>query len=165
MINDRYRVVSMETSLKEQHISFHHFESSIIIKRFAFEMLSGFTDFFYIGFVRCDILALKIEILSMFMFDEVRRVFTETLIPSLQKINLQRSVRRGLTRTNQVELQDRVVSVYLPKYESFDDYLEIVLNFGYVMFFTSAYPFASIVVLIFLVVEFLSDHYKVNHLY
>jgi len=46
-------------------------------------MLSGFTDFFYIGFVRCDILALKIEILSMFMFDEVRRVFTETLIPSL----------------------------------------------------------------------------------
>ena len=82
IINSLYREVSMETSLQEQHLLFHHFESSIIIKRFAFEMLSGFTDFFYIGFVRCDILALKIEILSMFMFDEVRRAVTETLIPS-----------------------------------------------------------------------------------
>jgi hypothetical protein len=57
------------------------------------------------------------------------------------------------------------VSVYLPKYESFDDYLEIILNFGYLTFFTSAYPFAGIVIAFFLVIEFLSDHYKILHLY
>jgi hypothetical protein len=55
--------------------------------------------------------------------------------------------------------------VYLPKYESFDDYLEVILNFSYVMFFTSAYPLAAIVVHLFLVLEFLSDHFKVNYLY
>jgi hypothetical protein len=56
-------------------------------------MLSGFMDFFYIGFVRFDILALKSELLGMFTFDEIRRLIFETLIPSIQKRSLDKSVR------------------------------------------------------------------------
>lgn len=66
----------------EKHDSYHAFQASLIVKRFAFEMLSGFMDFFYIGFIRFDILALKIELLSMFTFDEIRRLIFETFIPS-----------------------------------------------------------------------------------
>lgn len=57
------------------------------------------------------------------------------------------------------------MSIYLPKYESFDDYLEVILNFGYLMFFTSAFPLAGIVIALFLIVEFLSDNYKIHNLY
>jgi hypothetical protein len=53
----------------------------------------------------------------------------------------------------------------LPKYESFDDYLEVILNFGYLTFFTSAYPLASIVIAFFMLIEFISDHFKVYNLY
>lgn len=93
-INDRYKAVSIETSLRERHASFHSFEASIIIKRCAFEMLSGLTDFFYIGFVRFDILALKSELLGMFMFDEIRRLLVETVMPLLSKWRLQKRVAR-----------------------------------------------------------------------
>jgi hypothetical protein len=63
------------------------------------------------------------------------------------------------------ELKSQLISCFLPKYESFDDYLEIILNFGYVCFFTSAFRMAGIVVTLFLLLEFFSDYYKVYHLY
>jgi len=87
-LNEQYKKVSVQTSLKEQHSSVHAFEASLIVKRFIFETLSSFTDFFYIGFVRCDIVALKSEMVSMFAFDEVRRIIFETLIPLIQKRGL-----------------------------------------------------------------------------
>ena len=62
-------------------------------------------------------------------------------------------------------LKSQLISIYLPKYESFDDYLEIVLNFGYLCFFTSAYRMAGVVIAVFLLFEFISDYYKVYHLY
>lgn len=63
------------------------------------------------------------------------------------------------------KLTSQLISCFLPKYESFDDYLEIILNFGYVCFFTSAVRMAGIVVTVFLILEFLSDYYKIYHLY
>lgn len=179
-LNEKYKEVSIESSLLERHESYHAFEASLIVKRFAFEMLSGFLDFFYIGFIRFDIIALKIELLSMFTFDEIRRLIFETIIPSLQKMSLDAKIRTlmGDAQTlttlgvsedykvaSKVHLHRQLVSIYLPKYESFDDYLEVVLNFGYLMFFTSAYPLAGIVIALFLVVEFLSDNYKIHNLY
>ena len=71
--------------MKENHDSFHEFEGSVIFKRFAFEMLSGFMDFFYIGLVKFDIWSLKGELLSMFMVDEIRRLLSETILPSITK--------------------------------------------------------------------------------
>ena len=55
----------------------------MIIKRIAFEIFSAFLDFFYIGFILADIVQLKSEMVSMFAVDEIRRIVTETLIPSL----------------------------------------------------------------------------------
>jgi hypothetical protein len=95
-LNEKYKEVSIETSLLEKHESFDAFQASLIVKRFAFEMLSGFMDFFYIGFIRFDILALKSELLSMFTFDEIRRLIFETVIPQFQKSSLDRQVQHQL---------------------------------------------------------------------
>lgn len=89
-LNLKYKEVSIATSLEEGHESLHSFETSLIIKRFAFEIFSAFLDFFYIGFILRDIERLKSEMVSMFAVDEIRRILTETVIPSLQKMRLQK---------------------------------------------------------------------------
>lgn len=149
-LNEKYKEVSIQTSLLEHHETFYAFEASVIVKRFLFETLSSFTDFFYIGFIRFDILALKSEMVSMFAFDEIRRVLFETVMPIL---------------ATPKEKDRQVRSIGLPKYESFDDYLEIILNFAYLTFFTSAYPLAGVVITFFMVIEFVSDYYKIVNLY
>ncbi|CAD8125910.1 unnamed protein product [Paramecium sonneborni] len=182
-LNSKYKQVSITTSLSEDHKSLQTFERSLIIKRFTFEIFSAFFDFFYIGFVNDDINQLKQEMIQMFMVDELRRIFTETILPSISKLQLIQQQKYIIKRMpkEQLEaisqefqinetqivqvLQSQLISCYLPKYESFDDYLEIILNFGYVCFFTSAVRVAGIVVTLFLFIEFFSDYYKIYHLY
>jgi len=41
----------------------------------------------------------------------------------------------------------------MPKYEEFDDYLEIIINFGYITLFASAFPLAPFYTLIFHYIE------------
>ncbi|CAD8113710.1 unnamed protein product [Paramecium primaurelia] len=182
-LNSKYKQVSITTSLSEDHKCLQTFERSLIIKRFTFEIFSAFFDFFYIGFVNDDINQLKQEMIQMFMVDEFRRIMTETILPSISKLRLikyQKSIVKGLSELQQDTicqefqmnnhemqqvLQSQLISCFLPKYESFDDYLEIILNFGYVCFFTSAVRMAGIVVTTFLFIEFFSDYYKIYHLY
>lgn len=60
-------------------------ENSIIAKKVIFEFFYTFTDLFYIAFINFDIVGLKNELVSIFVIDEFRRIFTETLIPLVFK--------------------------------------------------------------------------------
>jgi hypothetical protein len=55
-------------------------------------MFSGFTDFFYIGFVRMDIIALRSSLLSMFMVDEIRRLVFESVLTLISKFRLEKEI-------------------------------------------------------------------------
>jgi hypothetical protein len=48
-------------------------------------------------------------------------------------------------------------------YEQFDDYLEMVIEFGYVTLFASAFPLASILSILCNWVEIKADLFKLTH--
>ena len=52
----------------------------------------------------------------------------------------------------------------LDEYEPFDDYMEILIQLGYVTLFASAYPLASLVMCGAIWIEIRSDCYKLTHL-
>jgi hypothetical protein len=54
--------------------------------------------------------------------------------------------------------------LHLDKYESFDDYMEILIQFGYATLFASAYPLASLVMFGAVWMEIRSDCFKMTYL-
>lgn len=71
----------MWTADFENHKSEHTYEYSVFIKRFIFE----FTDFqlylFYIGIYQMNMSLLRVNLISLFMIDEFRRILCEAIIP------------------------------------------------------------------------------------
>jgi len=61
--------------------------------------------------------------------------------------------------------EDLLLELQLPKYEQFDDYLEIVINFGYITLFAAAFPYAPLLVYFFNAIELFSDKRKIYYLY
>ncbi|KAL4432748.1 hypothetical protein ABPG74_011569 [Tetrahymena malaccensis] len=173
-LNGFYRAVAEETCKKELHSTHVKKNNSLVLKRFLFEMLYTFTDLSYIAFVRFDIEALKRELIAIYSADEIRRVVTESVIPYFTKLKYRKQQeaqqQKLVKKTDEQEMQlqyfkDVMLELQLPKYEPFDDYLEIVINFGYITLFAAAFPFAPLLVFIFNAIELYSDKHKIYYLY
>lgn len=166
-----YKNVSEWTSKHEFHKTYLDYENSLIVKRFFFEMFNTFTDFIYIGFIRLDIEGLKKVLLALFMVDEFRRVIIETVIP-LIKLKLKEGKSSSKAKTedfNENDIEEyrekKIMELGFNHYDSFDDYLEVIINFGYVTLFASATPLAPLFIYLFHLIEGYSDRYKIFNLY
>lgn len=80
-VNDLYTIVSRRSTERENHRTNHDFTSSLVIKRFIFDLINRFTHFFYIAFVIYDLKSLKTMLSTLFVMDEIRKIATESLIP------------------------------------------------------------------------------------
>ena len=100
------------------------------------------------------------ELVSLYTSDTVRRIATETVLPLL----LQRgaALRGGGDAASALRRARRDAD--LDEYEQFDDYLEWVIQFGYVVLFASAFPLAGALSLVCNAVELLADVFKVTYL-
>lgn len=83
VMNIAFRKVAHWTADMENHKMQRSYNNSVFIKRFIFE----FTDFqlylFYIGIYQLDIVMLRVNLVSVFMVDEIRRILCEVVIPYL----------------------------------------------------------------------------------
>ena len=83
IMNTQFRQVAHYTAEMENHKTQRAYNNSVFIKRFIFE----FTDFqlylFYIGIYQLDIVMLRVNLISVFMVDEIRRIIVEVVIPYL----------------------------------------------------------------------------------
>ena len=169
LLNKCYKNLSEWTSHNEYHKTYLEYENSLIVKRFIFEMFNTFTDFIYIGFIRLDIEGLKKVLLALFTVDEFRRVIIETLIPLIQRRTKEthKKAKTDEFVDNDMETyqREKVLELGLTHYESFDDYLEVIINFGYVTLFASATPLAPLFIYLFHFIEGYSDRYKIFNLY
>ena len=57
------------------------------------------------------------------------------------------------------------MEINLPSYEAFDDYLEVVTNFGYLTLFAPALNMSPLVFYIFHYIEMKNDGYKICNFY
>ena len=102
----------------------------------------------------------------MYNTDTFRRVGLETLLPALLQFVNSRVKR---SKTSKVKarlgptssLAQACDEFELAEYEQFDDYLEMVICFGYITLFASSFPLCAALSLVAFVVEIKSDLYKI----
>ena len=208
-INRLYRLVAMRlTDWENWRLQSQH-ENALIVKRFLFEAADCYLPLFYICFYRRNVRQLEIELQTLYMTDEVRRIATETLIPWLIRKFALQARRKSVVkqagarkknddlrspadissspspspshthhaRTN-TPLPSSMFSAggetdllspaqkdeMLDEYEAFDDYLEMVIQFGYITLFAAAFPLAACLSIVSNVVEARSDIFRLLHL-
>ncbi|KRX08061.1 hypothetical protein PPERSA_02193 [Pseudocohnilembus persalinus] len=188
-INAVFLKVVYWTTKSECHDSEYDYQNSIINKRYIFEFFSYFSDLFYIAFIQFDILALKDQLISLYSVDEIRRITTETVIPLMRKHKLEqiyiitkrfiiyhfpslfkKQIEEENKSAQKAQTEDeyfleKLDEIKRPKYDSFGDYIEIIMNFSYLTLFASAFTFAPILIFFFNMIEYMSDKFKLVHNY
>ena len=167
-MNIMYRHVAERLTDWENHETEISHANSLIFKRFLFEAFDAYIILFYLAFVDRDIIKLRGELVSLFIVDTFRRVATESILPLvLQQGTGAAAAAKGEAKKTDAITKDGGTPYYLDDlekddYEEFDDYLEIILQFGYVTLFASAYPFAALVAVGANIVEIKSDLFKIT---
>jgi hypothetical protein len=150
-LNTIYRSVAKELTDWENHESQRAYDNSLILKRFLFEAFDCYIVLFYLAFYERDVERLRMELIAVFNIDSFRRLFMEVIVPMILHY------RDGKDKENPHDL-------HLDEYEDFDDYMEILIQLGYVTLFASAYPLASLVMCGAVWMEIRSDCYKLTYL-
>ena len=155
----------------ENHRTNTSFNNSMIFKRFFFEIINTFSPLLYIAFWRLELDAVRDELFALYTTDEIRRLVTETLIPYIQKKAMLKSIsaaakaKREVKQTHEDYMKEKMKELQLAEYESFDDYLEMITQFGYITLFATAFPLSGVLSLVFNFMEMKSDSLKLKLAY
>ena len=92
LLNKGYRHIAEYLTDFENHRTQRAYENSLVLKRFVFEAFDCYVALFYIAFELGDVSRLRMELVSLYTSDTVRRIATETVLPLL--------LQRGATPTS-----------------------------------------------------------------
>jgi len=160
-LNAIYRVIAEALTEWENHETEAAHKSSIILKRFLFESFDCYVALFYLAFYERDVDRLRAELMMVFQVDSLRRVATESVLP-LVIARVARSGKRTAPPTRK-DVEGAVLNeLSREPYEDFDDLMEMIIQLGYVTLFASAYPLASMVSIISLMIEIRNDAFKLS---
>eukprot|EP00978_Attheya_sp_CCMP212_P000692 scaffold1386_cov55-Attheya_sp.AAC.3 len=170
-MNAAYRHVATRLTEWENHETENDHRNSIILKRFMFEAFDAYIALFYLAFYERNVDRLRAELVSVFNIDTFRRMLVECILPWVmqrmsggQKHNSAAENKKtdGTTGTQNKAYQPLTEESKRDPYEQFDDYLEMVIELGYVTLFASAYPLASVIAIIANYVEIRMDFFKLT---
>lgn len=111
------------------------------------------------------------ELVNVYQMDTLRRVLLECIIPMIVRRVLAHRSTKTAPIANSFKAAEETIAPSLKTimedldkdpYEQFDDYMEIVIQLGYVTLFTSAYPLASLISVAANWVEIRSDCFKIT---
>ena len=184
VLNTTYSKIATALTQWENHETHQDYANALVLKRFLFEMFDCYVSLFYLAFFERDMDRLRLELVTIFNIDIVRRIATETVVPTIMKklttnttiVNFRRRLwcYRGKSTTTTINnVQDNDDNGAIPatatasvetrtdhttfinnsntnddEYEEFNDFMEIMIQFGYITLFASAYPAAAFIVMI-----------------
>ncbi len=163
-INKKLAIV---TTGWENHRTNTAFNNTMIFKRFFFEIINTFSPLLYIAFWRLELDAVREELSALYCTDEIRRVVTEIVIPYITKMintsELLKKKKVGMMQTKEDYIKEKMNEIKLATYDNYDDYLEMIIQFGYITLFATAFPLSGLLSLLFNVIEYKSDFAKLRH--
>uniref|UniRef100_H2YH03 Anoctamin n=1 Tax=Ciona savignyi TaxID=51511 RepID=H2YH03_CIOSA len=146
-------------TLAENHRLESDFQKNLITKILVFDFANNFLALFYIAFIYDDMPMLRQTLRNLFLVHMIVSQALESLLP-YWTFRYRSSLYRATLKSNRVNTASSATDT-----GTFDDYLELWLQFGYVVLFSCVYPPAAIFALINNVIEMKSDAFKMCNVY
>lgn len=148
IMNWLYRYAAEFLTSWENHRLESAYQNHLILKVLVFNFLNCFASLFYIAFVLQDMKLLRQSLATLLITSQIINQVVESLLPYwLQRKNSVKVKKKleALKADVDATLYEQVVlekemGTYLG---TFDDYLELFLQFGYVSLFSCVYPLAA----------------------
>eukprot|EP01138_Halocafeteria_seosinensis_P002015 gb/GECG01002064.1/.p1 GENE.gb/GECG01002064.1/~~gb/GECG01002064.1/.p1 ORF type:complete len:752 (+),score=70.30 gb/GECG01002064.1/:1-2256(+) len=158
--------ISRRLTTFENHRTQQDHEQSLNFKLIACQLCNNFLGLFYIAFVRQNLAVLRDRLVVLFLVRQLIQNFQEVLLPHIlsslhyeyvkKKDHVKQSLRASAERMAKIQKESE-----LPEYSQYEDVLEMLLQYGYVVLFASVFPLGSIAALLNNVMEVRSDAYKI----
>nr|XP_025954493.1 anoctamin-10 isoform X2 [Dromaius novaehollandiae] len=170
IMNRIYRYAAEFLTSWENHRLESSYQNHLILKVLVFNFLNCFASLFYIAFVLFDMKLLRQSLATLLITSQILNQFAEAFLPYwLQKRHKKRMKKKmysqktdtGLSLVEQVNLEKGMGTYF----GTFDDYLELFLQFGYVSLFSCVYPLAAVFAVLNNVTEIYSDALKMCRVY
>ncbi|XP_036962521.1 anoctamin-10 [Acanthopagrus latus] len=159
-----YKTVAQSLTEYENHREESAFENHLTAKVLVFTFFNYFAVLFHIAFFKQDVPLLRKRLASLLIVTQLINQVTEVVIPFL--------VDRFISAPNRMESEDdpqedkfRNQST-LPDFPGlFAEYIELLVQFGYLSLFSCVYPLTAVLLLINNLTEIRSDAYKICKLF
>uniref|UniRef100_UPI00398E6EA8 anoctamin-10 isoform X3 n=1 Tax=Pristiophorus japonicus TaxID=55135 RepID=UPI00398E6EA8 len=165
IMNRIYRYAAEYLTSWENHRLESSYQNHLILKVLVFNFINCFASLFYIAFILQDMKLLRQNLAALLITSQIINQVVESLLPYWlqkrrnkiikQKLRIS-TTEKELPLTDQVKLEGEM-DTYLG---TFDDYLELFQQFGYVSLFSCVYPLAAILAVLNNVAEVFSDALK-----
>ncbi|XP_077158820.1 anoctamin-10 isoform X2 [Paroedura picta] len=165
ILNRIYQCAAEFLTSWENHRLESSYQNHLVLKVLVFNFFNCFASLFYIAFVMFDMKLLRQSLATLLITSQILNQCVEAILPyCLQKRRNKRVKKRvkslgidtDLSVFEQVNLE-KEMDTYLG---TFDDYLELFLQFGYVSLFSCVYPLAAVFAVLNNVTEMYSDALK-----
>ncbi|XP_078609248.1 anoctamin-10-like isoform X2 [Branchiostoma floridae x Branchiostoma japonicum] len=172
LMNQAYRTLAQYLTKNENHREQSAYENYLIVKLVLFDFVNCFLCLFYIAFIMQDMNYLRQSLAILLIVQQLVGQLQETLLPYLlMRKRIKKGEKSGLDhvskplheipRSKQAEAES-----LMDRYEgTFDDYLELFWQFGYVFLFSAVYPMAAFWALANNIMEIRTDAFKMCRIF
>ncbi|KAE9048395.1 hypothetical protein PR003_g277 [Phytophthora rubi] len=163
-VDAKYSDLASSLTQYENHRTDSDFANARVLKLALFYFVNNFGFLFYVAFKTRDMVLLEQTLSSLLITRQLLGNMQEQLMPYMSKRSSLKAEAGKLAK--ETETTDAVVSkvdaeLLFPTYDgTFDDYLEMFVQFGQVTLFAAAYPLASLWSLCNNIMEIRSDGFK-----
>uniref|UniRef100_A0A8D0HBW5 Anoctamin n=2 Tax=Sphenodon punctatus TaxID=8508 RepID=A0A8D0HBW5_SPHPU len=165
VMNRIYRYAAEFLTSWENHRLESSYQNHLVLKVLVFNFLNCFASLFYIAFVLFDMKRLRQSLATLLITSQVLNQCVEALLPYwLQKRRNKKVKKRIYSSKMDIDLSlfeqvnlEKEMDTFLG---TFDDYLELFLQFGYVSLFSCVYPLAAVFAVLNNITENYSDALK-----
>lgn len=164
LLDAKYSQLASYLTQFENHRTDSEFANAQVLKLVSFYFVNNFGSLFYLAFRARDMELLEQTLSSLLITRQLIGNLQEQLIPYMSaRSSLKAEAGKLAKETNDTNASvDKIdAELLFPMYEgTFDDYLELFVQFGQVTLFASAYPLAALWSLANNVMEIRSDGFK-----
>ncbi|XP_069777072.1 anoctamin-10 isoform X1 [Narcine bancroftii] len=165
IMNRLYKYAAEWLTSWENHRLESSYQNHLILKVLVFNFINCFASLFYIAFILQDMKLLRQSLAALLITSQILNQFVESVLPYWLQKRRNRilkkkfhisSLEKELPLVDQVKLE-REMDKYLG---TFDDYLELFQQFGFVSLFSCVYPLAAILAVLNNITEVYTDGLK-----
>ncbi|KAM7003081.1 anoctamin-10 isoform 2-T2 [Tautogolabrus adspersus] len=159
-----YKIVALSLTEYENHREESAFENHLTAKVLVFTFFNCFAVLFHIAFFKQDVPMLRKRLASLLIVTQLVNQVTEVVIPLL--------VDRFISVPNRADGEDEPQEDKFRKQGTmpvfpglFGEYIELLVQFGYLSLFSCVYPLTAVLLLINNLTEIRADAYKICKLF